>query len=677
LSPAIDYVLSKLTGIKRYGDRWMALCPAHADRNATLSLSEKDGKILLYCFAGCTLDRVLAALKIDAKDLFSHAPKRKRKPQILATYDYVDERSELLYQNVRYEPKDFRLRQPDGKGDWTWRVESNLRTIYNLPNVLIATDVLITEGEKDADTGNSLKFTTTTSGGAGSWKPQFSEYLRGKKVVVIADADEPGRKHARQIVTSLYGKVESLKLLEIPGAKDLSEWRERGGTRDALLALIEGTPEWKPEVIEGAELLMAVYRFVRRFVSLSEPQAMVVALWVAHTHAFDSAEATPYLAVTSAEKQCGKTRLLEVLQTIVRNPWLTGRVTAAVLVRKIDIEIPALLLDESDAAFGGEKEYAEALRGILNTGHRRGGVASLCVGKGTEITFKDFSTFSAKCIAGIGKLPGTVADRSIPIRLKRAAPGELVERFRLRNVTPEAGVLRGRLETWCETIEDSLRDARPTLPDELSDRQQDGVEPLLAIADAAGKGWSEIARSAVVELCTDSQSADDSIGVRLLTDIWQVFGARDTDKIPSTALADALAAIETSPWGEWSHGKPITAPRLARLLRPFGVTPHTVRMGNETSKGYELADFEDSFKRYLRLCATSLSHPPASKPSHPSHPNTDTGSGDLLKASQNQNGTVRECEIANTGAGCDHVTVSTPIRGMEGQKGKHPVEEVL
>ena len=90
---------------------------------------------------------------------------------------------------------------------------------------------------------------------------------------------------------------------------------------------------------------------------------------------------------------------------------------------------PTLLLDESDAAFKGEKEYAEALRGLLNTGHRRGGKSTVCVGQGAELSYKDFSTYCAKAIAGIGKLPDTVADRSLPIRLERRAPGEQAERF--------------------------------------------------------------------------------------------------------------------------------------------------------------------------------------------------------------------------------------------------------
>jgi Protein of unknown function (DUF3631)/Toprim-like len=535
-----------------------------------------------------------------------------------------------FHRYVRYQPKDFRIRRPDGKGSWIWSADINLRTIYNLPNVSITADVIWTEGEKDAETAKTLGFTATTAGGSTSWQERFSAYLMGKNIVIIADADEPGRKHARQVAKSLHGKA-SVKVLELPGAKDLAEWVERGGTRDTLMEVIQGTPEWKPQTFDIAELLMATYSFVRRFVALSEAQAVVIALWVAHSHAIEGADATPYLAITSAEKQSGKTRLLETLSVLVANPWLTGRVTAAVLVRKVDDKKPTLLLDESDAAFGGEKEYAEALRGILNTGHREGGVSSLCVGKGADMSYKDFSTFCPKAIAGIGKLPDTVADRSIPIRLKRAGSEEVMERFRLRDVRPEADTLRSRLELWAEGAVDVLRDSRPALPEELSDRQQDGVEPLLAIADAAGKGWQAIARRAIIGICTEARQADDSIGVRLLGDIRQVFESRKVDKIPSTELADALALFETSPWTEWSRGKPLTAPKLARLLRPFELSSRKIRIGDKTPWGYDLADFEDSFRRYL----LPLTSPLASKTEHPEQANVYPGNLSLFVPEQN------------------------------------------
>jgi hypothetical protein len=179
----------------------------------------------------------------------------------------------------------------------------------------------------------------------------------------------------------------------------------------------------------GAALLDEIEKFVRRFVVATQAEIVLIALWVLHTHMIDAARSTPYLSITSAEKESGKSRLLEVMELLVHKPWMTGRVTAACLTRKIDAVRPTLLLDESDAAFAGAEEYAEALRGVLNTGYRWNGVASCCVGQGANIGFHDFKTFCPKAIAGIGKLPDTVASRSIAIWLKRRAPGEAVEDF--------------------------------------------------------------------------------------------------------------------------------------------------------------------------------------------------------------------------------------------------------
>jgi hypothetical protein len=262
-----------------------------------------------------------------------------------------------------------------------------------------------------------------------------------------------------------------------------------------------------------AALLGEISALLHRFVVMSSAQARVVALWVVHTYLVKAAEATSYLAVTSAEKRSGKTRLLKVLELLVAKPWFTGRTSAAVLPRKIDPDAPSLLLDESDAAFGGDKEYAEALRQVLNTGHRRqGGRATVCVGQGTNIGFKDFATFCPKAIAGIGKLPDTVADRAVPIRLERRAPGERVDRFRRREVAPQADQIRHRLAALADVAVAHLAEARPDLPDELDDRAWDGVEPLLAIAELAGGDWPVAARAACVELYGGRQVETSPLG---------------------------------------------------------------------------------------------------------------------------------------------------------------------
>src|SRR5262249_47871279 len=130
------------------------------------------------------------------------------------------------------------------------------------------------------------------------------------------------------------------------------------------------------------QLLNDVAEFVRRFVVLTAEQVIVTALWIAHTHALDAFDCTPYLQIKSATKRTGKTRWLEVIELLVAHAWLTGRTTAAALLRKIDAAAPPLLLDESDAAFGGDKDYSEVLRGVLNSGYRRSGRTTLCVGQG-------------------------------------------------------------------------------------------------------------------------------------------------------------------------------------------------------------------------------------------------------------------------------------------------------
>ena len=265
-------------------------------------------------------------------------------------------------------------------------------------------------------------------------------------------------------------------------------------------------------------------------------------------------------------------------------------------MRKVAHDAPTLLLDESDSAFKAEAEYSEALRGILNAGYRQGGVASLCVKAGSDFELRDFPTFCPKAMAGIGKLPDTVADRSIRISLKRRAPSEKIERFRLRNASAQAKPLRERLERWAIIAVARLADSRPSLPEELSDRAADVWEPLLAIADAAGEAWVQRAREAALVLSGAAVENGFSLGVRLLHDIRSVLNGQ-TEAIPTSELLTILVGREESPWGDLK-GRPLDARRLARILRPYDIKPGTVRVGSTTSKGYHVEDFKDAFCRY-------------------------------------------------------------------------------
>ncbi len=376
----------------------------------------------------------------------------------------------------------------------------------------------------------------------------------------------------------------------------LPEAEVRGIARSVSRYAPASAPE-NPER-ETAALLEDTRHFIRRFLVISDAQAVALSLFILYTYAAEQFECAPYLQVISAEKRSGKSRLLEVLELLVNRPWLTSRTSAAALVRKLNEAHPTLLLDESDAAFSGEKEYSEALRGVLNAGHRKGGKASLCLGKGCNVKVIDLCVFGPKVIAGIGRLPDTVADRAIPIQLQRKRPGEKVERFRRRLIASTASDLQARLAQWATTDRlEILRCAFPELPAALSDRQQDVSEPLLAVADLAGSEWGKAGRRALTDLFGGTAAADESLGVKLLSDILVVFDR--CDRLSSRDLVSGLIEIEGSPWAELNHGREITPNTVARLLRKFDIAPRTVRWGGNTFKGYFRDSFQDAWARYL------------------------------------------------------------------------------
>jgi putative DNA primase/helicase len=181
---------------------------------------------------------------------------RRRKGQrgrIVATYDYRDEGGNLLYQTVRYEPKGFSQRRPNGRGRWEWNLQGIRLVLYRLPE-LIATPqdrlVLVCAGEKDTDRAHELGFTATTNPlGEGKWREEYSEHFEGRTAAVIAHKDPPGAKHAEDVAQSLYGKAASVKVVELPDVPedggDLVDWTDAGGNAEDLRQLIDETPEWE------------------------------------------------------------------------------------------------------------------------------------------------------------------------------------------------------------------------------------------------------------------------------------------------------------------------------------------------------------------------------------------------------------------------------------------------
>jgi hypothetical protein len=552
-------------------------------------------------------------------------PKRGR---IVATYDYHDAAGKIVYQAVRFaEPKGFQQRRPDGKGGWIWNMEGVTRFPFNLPALVRANVVLIAEGEKDAfnlqkaaaefpNENGTLSYAATCNvGGAGKWLDSYSPYLAGKKVFVFQDNDDPGRKHAQQVCSSVSKYAQAVHLVELPGLAehgDVSDYLETH-TAAKLFELMKAAPVWtapvttpKPSMTPAdapritAELLETCRAWIRRYIVVSDEQAVIMAAWELHTYVFDAAETTPYIHITAPEKACGKSRLMEALEALAAAPIRSGGMTAAALVRTIDAKKPTVFLDEMDAQLGGDKEFAEAIRGVLNEGFRKGGVFYKCVGK--DFALKGFNVYGPKCFAGIGQLPDTVSSRCIVIEMRRKLPGEAVEPFRQRAVKIAAVSIRAALEGWAaQGAVALLEEIEPTPIASLTDRQNDLAEPLLAIAQLAGDGWLQRLTRALQAVFKADGADDSSIGTTLLADIRATFDECNVETIPSKALAEHLRGLEGRPWAEWSRGKGFSANNLARELKKFGVYPQTIRVGDETPKGYRRADFGDAWARYCPL----------------------------------------------------------------------------
>lgn len=218
---------------------WACKCTAHEDNRQSLSVyMGDDGRWHIHCHAGCDIKDILRGARLKMSDIagakendnIKAMPKR-----IVATYDYTDEAGNVVFQAVRFAPKDFRQRRPDGKGGWLWSLKDITLYPYRLTEVLQADTVYIVEGEKDVESIRKAgKVATCNPMGAGKWRNSFSEYLRGKKVIILPDNDKPGKEHAGKVFKSLEKIAASVEIIEIPQGKDVTDFLDAGGRLDDL-----------------------------------------------------------------------------------------------------------------------------------------------------------------------------------------------------------------------------------------------------------------------------------------------------------------------------------------------------------------------------------------------------------------------------------------------------------
>jgi hypothetical protein len=419
-------------------------------------------------------------------------------------------------------------------------------------------------------------------------------------VYVWTQNDAPGEKWQQAICANTKAIV---KRARIPAPhKDLNDWTRAGATADDLLAAMINA-EIIQEPLSPEKLFNDIKHFVTCYVVFSQPEHYnVITLWIMHTWVADCADYTPYIYLHSPVMRCGKTQVQRVVEPLVRNPLRTCNVSEAALYREIEESHPTLLWDEIDSIFGNRKssEANENKRALLNAGYERGLKAIRLERVGGGFAKISFDPFCPKMLAGIGRLPETIVDRSIPILIHRRLKTQPCQKYR-RQERAAARPLHDALELWSKDpgLLNTLRESEPQMPDCLTDRQEDIWGPLLAIADSIGGDVPRLARETASVLCANNEDELGYASTQLLA-IKKVVGERD--RISSADLINGLWEADALPSRLMEDDQPNhkkIGHWLSKFITSYGGRPaRKLRFGEQTLKGYEGADLKQLFDRY-------------------------------------------------------------------------------
>ncbi len=352
----------------------------------------------------------------------------------------------------------------------------------------------------------------------------------------------------------------------------------------------------------GGSPLCTIEQFLSDYIVLSPLEILVAADWVLASWLIDRFDRFPHLAITSPEKRCGKTRLLEVLELVCHNAYNTPtNMSPAALYRLIQSVQPTILLDEAQSIKRRGSETAEVFRELLNAGINKNAKVFRCGGENRD-DVQEFSIYGPKVLALIGGLDGVLADRCLPVAMKRKTHADQVQRFRTRVAEPIGQKISKEIEKWADEHGDKIAELYDTLDtfDMENDRMAELLLPLQAVLKVADE-------SRIPELQEYANSLDEkdeaieSDGVRLLAACREIFSgvkSKDGQKFLSTeSLIQNLLFRTEEPWSRWRHGARITPEALANILRPYGI--RSGRPKDQSARGFFAYDFEESWGRYL------------------------------------------------------------------------------
>jgi len=633
--------------LKREGVELLYRCPRpqrHSNGDAHPSLKVNPKKDVFLCgpcgakgkawalaafLTGCdSSDKSAVKAWLKGRGLLNgrgHKARANGRGPVVATFVHEDVEGRPVCRKLRHEPgaggreKDYTWERFEG-GRWKpgLGTPSIVPPLYRLPHIKGERVIFLFESHTDVECAVKMGLAATTSGGADSWRKEYADPLAGKDVCLIPDNDVAGAGYATKACGSLSAKARLLKLVSIAPYPDFRRWAEAGGTRDKVLALYEAAPAFRPP--SGAELIQRFEEIFKRYIVALKGVPLVGALYAFMTHCFEIFSWIPYLSFSSPLESCGKSHAADIVGWASARPEILVSISEAALFRLITQQKPTVVVDEAEV-LSGDGETAIALRAVLHAGCAPDDGIIRCAPKTHEV--ERFSPWCPKIFCAIGKLPRVLASRCIVVGMKRKSASERTKAFIRARVKAEVTKLGTEIAAWVSAREAEIRAVYESFPDEhFGDRGLENFAPLEALLTVAAPQRLSEFRQARLNLTNTGNIdlAEDSTGVCLLSDIRAIFEKREVDRISSADLVEALAEIETSYWSEWSRGKPITKPKLARQLSKFGISPSDIRFPDDkVLKGYLKEDFADAWSRYLASKESPSPNSPVSKRNNAAH----------------------------------------------------------
>jgi len=574
------------------GGRAMGQCPAHDDTNPSLAITAVEGQVLVHCHAGCLTETVMKSLGRSLADLYDD---RKG-----ASYRYSDGRIVNRKAGKRFS------QQGNTKGAALYRVE----------RIGDATAVYVVEGEKDVHAVEAVGGTAVCSAmGAGKadkfdWTP-----LKDRAVIIVADKDEPGHKHARQVAGLLGGVAASVKVVEAKAGKDAADHIAAGHGLDDFVEVEQPQPE-PAAVIDGAELLDDVRDWFATYIGCASEDHEILALWTLHTHVAEECYTSPRLLLDSSMPGSGKTTTLEHCDKLCCGATLMATISSAPMLARITQNgRVTLLIDEVDRALDPKKPLVGELVAMLNSGYKVGATRPVLVpvkGGGWEVD--KMPTFAPVVLSGNSpRLPDDTRSRCIRILLVPDVDGTVADTD-WEAIEDDAQELHDRIAAWAEQARPAVTAASPELPEGCRGRSREKWRPLARVAAVVGGDWTTVVEK-LIERDLAEERADREHGLRnlppavvLINDLCHCWPKEcqpvslttvPARFVPTQELVEKVKQHNPAMWGPLnSTGKPLTVQGFGRMLSQ-GFKIYSQRDGDKNSpRGYYRGQFADAWHRH-------------------------------------------------------------------------------